>query len=119
MQTNPPLIWIIDNNYWEWASLRALLIERGYTADGFASVFLAVATLYREAAEKPALIVLEIKNLPCRFQEMDELARLKAPIVLLTGVFENDRELLEKYKWAAVLRRPFTFGQVADRLLGP
>lgn len=118
MPTNIPVVWIIDNNHWERADLRALLIERGYAADGFVDIFHAVASFYRETAEKPALIVLEIRNLAYGPQDLEELARLKVPVVLLTGVFEKDGELPVKYKWAAVLRRPFTFGQVADAVDG-
>ena len=114
-----PVIWIIDNNHWERASIRAVLIERCYEVEGFVSIFRAVAMLYREIVEKPAAIVLETKNLPYQSPELDELARVGAPILLLTGVYE-DRELVGKYEWAAVLRRPFTIGQVAstvERLL--
>ncbi len=58
------LIWIIDNNHWERANIRAVLIERGCEVEGFVSIFHAVVMLYREIVEKPAAIVLEIKNLP-------------------------------------------------------
>ncbi len=111
---NPPIIWIIDNNHWERASLGALLIERGYAAEGFSSIFHATSTLYGGLVEKPAVIVLETVNLDARPEELDEVVRHGAPIVLLTGVFNKAPELLEKHKWAKVLRRPFTVGQVAD-----
>jgi len=114
-----PLIWIIDNNHWERANIRAALMERCCEVEGFVSIFHAVVMLYREIVEKPDAVVLEIKNLPYRRPELDELARVGAPIVLLTGVY-NDRELAGKQKWAAVLRRPFTIGRVistVERLL--
>ncbi len=61
----------------------------------------------------PAAIVLEIRGLPYKRTELDELARVGAPTVLLCGVFE-ERELFAKYKWHTVLRRPFTIGQVVE-----
>jgi hypothetical protein len=115
-----PLIWIIDSNHWERVNLRAVLIERGCEVEGFVSIFRAVVMLYREIVEKPDAIVLEIKNLVYQSQELDELARIGAPVVLLTGVYES-RKLADEHKWAAVLRRPFTIGQVArtvERLVG-
>jgi FixJ family two-component response regulator len=115
-----PLIWIIDSNHWERVNLRAVLIERGCEVEGFVSIFHAVVMLYREIVEKPAAIVLEIKNLAYQSLELDELARIGAPIILLTGVYE-DMKLADEHKWAAVLRRPFTIGQVAqtvERLVG-
>jgi DNA-binding NtrC family response regulator len=114
------LIWIIDNNHWERANLRAVLIEQGCEVEGFVSILQAVVMLNRGIVEKPAAIVLEIKNLPYGSPEVDELVRTGAPIILLTGVYE-DRELADKHKWAAVLQRPFTIGQVAqtvERLVG-
>jgi len=110
--TDKPLIWIIDNNHWERASIRALLLEYGYQVQGFVSIFHAAAMLYRGIVEKPAAIVFEIKNLPWRTGELEELIRMGAPIILLSGVYEN-RELVDKHKWAAVLQRPFTIGQIA------
>ncbi|MHC1726333.1 MAG: hypothetical protein AB9866_10050 [Syntrophobacteraceae bacterium] len=120
-QGKPPLIWIIDNIHWERANIRACLMEEGFEVDGFESIFHALVGLYREIVEKPALIVLEIQNLGYRTSDLEELLRLDVPILLLTGVFE-EKKLLEKWKWPAVMRRPFTIGQVAEtieRLLKP
>jgi len=115
-----PIIWIIDNNHWERANLGAVLIERGYEVEGFVSIFDAVVMFYREKVEKPAVIVLEIKNLQYQGAELDELLRIGAPVILLSGVYE-DMESPRRREWAAVLRRPFTVGQVAqtaERLAG-
>jgi len=118
-RSRKPLIWIIDNNHWERANIGAVLMERGCEVEGFASVFHAVVMYYRGTVEKPSAIVLEIINLPYRSGELEELARIGAPITLLTGVYE-DVDLIDKLEWAAILRRPFTIGQVArtvERLL--
>lgn len=115
-----PLIWIIDNNHWERANIRAVLIERGFEVDGFVSIFHAVVMLYREIVERPAAIVLEIRNLPFQSTELYELIRIGTPVILLTGVYEG-RELVDEHNWAEVLRRPFTIGQIVravERLVG-
>ena len=115
-----PTIWIIDNNHWERANLGAVLIERGYEVEGFVSIFDALVMFYREKIEKPAVTVLEIKNLQYQGAELDELLRIGAPVILLSGVYE-DMESARRREWAAVLRRPFTVGQVAqtaERLAG-
>jgi FixJ family two-component response regulator len=115
-----PIIWTIDNNHWERANLGAVLIERGYEVEGFVSIFDALILFYRENIEKPAVIVLEIKNLQYQGAELDELLRIGAPVILLSGVYE-DMESARRHQWAAVLRRPFTVGQVAqtaERLAG-
>jgi FixJ family two-component response regulator len=115
-----PIIWIIDNNHWERANLGAVLIERGYEVEGFVSIFDGLVMFYREKIEKPAVIVLEIKNLLYQGAELDELLRIGAPVILLSGVYE-DMESARRRQWAAVLRRPFTVGQVAqtaERLAG-
>ncbi len=63
--------------------MRAVLVERGCKVEGFESIFHAVVTLCREIVEKPAAIVLEIKNLAFQSRELDELARIGAPALLL------------------------------------
>jgi len=119
--TVEPVIWIIDNNHWERVNIRAQLIEDGYRVEGFPAIFPAIAGFYRGIVERPALIILELRNLGYLEPELDELARIGAPIVLLTGVFEGNMASSSGRKWAAVLRRPFTVGQVveaAKRIIG-
>lgn len=108
-----PIIWIIDNDHWERASLRAVLIERGYVVEGFVSISHALLMFYREKVEKPAVIVLEIKNLQYHGAELEELFRIGVPVILLTGVYE-EMGSARRHPWAAVLRRPFTIGEVAE-----
>lgn len=115
-----PLIWLIDYNHWERANIGALLIERGFKVEGFVSISHAVMMFHREIVEKPTAVVLEIKGLPYRSTELTELMGIGAPVILLTGVYE-DSEVVDKHKWGAVLRRPFSIGQLAEvveRLLG-
>jgi FixJ family two-component response regulator len=108
------IIWIIDANHWERVNIRALLIERGFQVEGFVSIFHAVSSLFSGIFERPAVIVFERKKLVSDPAELDEVFRVGAPVVLLTGVFEADCEIRRKYEWAAILCRPFTVGQVAD-----
>ena len=114
---NPPVIWLIDNNHWERADIRAQLIELGFQVEGFVNIFHALSMFHRQIVERPRLLILELHNLAYQVSDLNELFRLGAPVILLTGVFEDDRELLEKHKWAAVLRRPFSIGQLADLVL--
>ena len=93
--------------------MRAVLMERGYEVEGFVSIFHGLLMLYREKVEKPSVIVLEIKNLQYQGAELDELFRIGVPVILLSGVYE-EMELAQRHQWAAVLRRPFTIGQVAQ-----
>lgn len=119
--TVEPVIWIIDNNHWERVNIRAQLIEDGYRVEGFPAILPAIAGFYRGILERPALIILELRDLGYLELELDELARVGAPIVLLTGVFEGNRASSSGRKWVAVLRRPFTVGQVVDaaeRIIG-
>ncbi len=101
--------------------MRAVLIECGYEVEGFVDISHALLMLYGEKVEKPGVIVLEIKNLQYRGAELDELFRIGVPVILLSGVYE-EMELARGHQWAAVLRRPFTVGRVAQaaaRLAGP
>jgi hypothetical protein len=114
---NQPIIWLIDNNHWERADIRALLIELGFQVEGFVDIRHSLSLFHREIVEKPDLIILELHGLVFKESELDKLSRLEAPVILLTGVFEDDRQPLVKYKWSAVLRRPFSIGQLAELVL--
>ncbi len=77
------------------------------------SIIRAMVGLHRGIVRKPALIVLEIQNLGHGSSDLERLFRLDVPVVVLTGVYE-DRQVLEKWNCAAVMRRPFTIGQVVE-----
>lgn len=115
VQGKQPLIWIIDNNHWERANIRALLLEMGYEVEGFVSIVHAMVGLYRGIVKKPALIVLEIQNLGYRSSDLERLFRLDVPVVVLTGVYEA-RQVFEKWNRTTVMQRPFTIGQVVETI---
>ncbi len=78
-----PLIRIIDSNHWERVNLGAVLIEHGCKVEGFESIFHAFVMLCREIVEKPAAIVLKIKDLAYQSRELEQHARSKEPVILL------------------------------------
>jgi hypothetical protein len=47
---------------------------------------------------------------------IDALMGSGVPVVLLTGAIERDERIKEGYGWAAVMKRPFTVGSVADKV---
>ena len=47
---------------------------------------------------------------------IDALMGSGVPVVLLTGAFERDERINEGRGWAAVMKRPFTVGSVADKV---
>jgi NAD(P)-dependent dehydrogenase (short-subunit alcohol dehydrogenase family) len=55
-------------------------------------------------------------------EEVERLIRYAIPVVILAGAVELNGEWVKEHEWAAVMRRPFTIGAVADkveRLLAP
>jgi len=109
-----PVIWIIDRQQWPRAYLRIELIERGFDAIGFIGLSEVMAALNDPNYPKPRLIVLELCDLSFTRDELDTLARAGLPMIALGGLVELDEELVRSFRWAAVMRRPFTIGEVAD-----
>ena len=112
--SNIPVIWIISNQQWPRAYLRAELIERGFDAIGFIELADALAAILRSEYERPRLIVLELRGLPLKSNELYALERLTIPTIALGGAVELAEKLVKEFKWAAVMPRPFTLGDVAD-----
>lgn len=109
-----PVIWIIDSQQWPRAYLRAELIERGFEAVGFIELAHALAVLHHPYYAKPCLIVLEFRGLSHKHDELDALAQIVIPIIALGGAVELNAEWVKQFERAAVLRRPFTIGKIAD-----
>jgi hypothetical protein len=109
-----PLIWIIDADHWPRAYLRAELIERGYEAVGFVTVGDALAVLALRPRVRPALATVDLQG-----QTPTELARLLRagfPVLAIAGVTAWATEALRALPWAAFLRRPLSFGAIADEI---
>ena len=111
-------VWIVNAQHWPRALLRAELIERGFEAAGHASLAHALAALRHPYVPQPHLVVLELRGLTIKRDELDTLVRSDVPVVLLGGAVELAAGWVAEFEWAAVMRRPFSIGAVADRVEG-
>lgn len=105
----PPVIWIIDAEHWPRALLRAELIERGYDAVGFVTVDDALRVMPQRW---PDAIVVELRHLA-----REEVARLlgaQVPVIAIAG--SRPEPWISDFPFAAVLRRPISIGEIADRV---
>lgn len=104
-----PVIWIIDGEQWPRAMLRAELIERGYDAVGFLTVRDAIEAL---PMRPPDAIVVGLRGQPIPL--VGRLLAIGVPVLIVGGMPEiND---LPEAGWAAVMRRPVSLGEIADRI---
>ena len=71
----PASVWIIDDQQWPRAALRAELLERGYEAVGFRRVLHALARLEEADVARPAVVVLELRGQPRREHGLARRAR--------------------------------------------
>ena len=113
-QTQEPVVWIIGRRQWPRALLRTELIERGFEAVGYMELSHALAALRHPNVLKPSLIVLELFGLSFGRDELEALVRFEVPTVLLGGAMQLSRPFIGELEWAAVMKRPFTVGDVAD-----
>ena len=111
-----PVVWIVSTQHWPRALLRAELIERGFDAAGHASLAHALAALRHPYVPRPRLIVLELRGLAAGPDQLEALARSDVPVLLLGGAIELAAGWVAGLEWAAVIRRPFSIGAVADRV---
>jgi len=124
MSSEPPLqrvVWIVGQEHWARALLRAELIERGCEAVGYEDIRTALAALRRRESPLPEVLVLELRGQLLDAQALDALCAAGVPVVILGGAVELNDPAIRSRHWAAVLRRPFTIGAAADavqRILG-
>ena len=104
-----PVVWIIDVEQWPRALLRAELIERGFDAVGWVTVRDAVESLPERF---PQAIVVDLRGQPLPLVE--RLPTLGVPVLIVARVPESND--LPDGEWAAVLRRPVSIGEIADRV---
>ena len=109
-----PIVWIVDSQQWPRTYLRAELIERGFDAVGFTDLEQALTALYDPHSPTPRMIVLELRGLSLKREDLNTLTRAGIPMIALGGALELNHEFVKEVKWAALLRRPFTIGNVAD-----
>lgn len=105
---------MISKEQWPRAYLRAELIERGFDGVGYVTLAQALAALYDPRKEKPRVIVFDLRAQTFKRNEVQTLAVCGIPVILLGGAVELNEEFVQAWPWAAVLKRPFTIGQVAD-----
>lgn len=104
-----PVVWIIDVEQWPRAMLRAELIERGFDAVGWFTAGDAIEAL---PTRPPDVIVVDLRGQPLRL--VARLRDIGVPVVVVGGIPEiND---LPEGGWAAVMRRPVSLGEIADRV---
>ncbi len=115
MASNPPTIWIIGSDHWPRAFLRAELIERGYEAVGFESVRDGLSALILRPAERPRLIVLDLRD-QAAARPVAALVDRGVPVLAIGGATAWSDEQLRHLVWAGFLRRPVSLGAVADRV---
>jgi hypothetical protein len=114
--TTQTVVWIVDSQQWPRAYLRAELIERGFEAVGYADLSSAVAALRHPATDRPRVLVLELRELAIEISLLDALMWTGIPVVLLVGAIEANEQVVKDYKWAAVMKRPFSIGAIADEV---
>ena len=110
------VVWIIEAEQWPRAYLIAELADRGLGAIGYLHLSEAVADLRAGLTPRPGAIILELRDQYVEPSLIDALVGSEVPVVLLTGAFERDERINEGHGWAAVMKRPFTVGSVADKV---
>jgi hypothetical protein len=113
-----PMVWVVDAEHWPRAFLRAELMERGFDVVGFEGMSQALLALRDHLYERPFAMVIDLHHLAVQPNERDALARIVAPKVLLGGTVELNEAWVKEANWTAVMRRPFTIGEVADAVEG-
>jgi hypothetical protein len=114
--TTKTLIWIINNQQWPRAYLRAELIERGFEAVGYTDLAKALAALSLPPRPRPKVIVLELRGQGVEPKLLDVITRTGIPLILLVGSVEANEPIVKQYNWAAVMKRPISIGAIADRV---
>jgi DNA-binding NtrC family response regulator len=104
------VVWIIDPDQWPRAMLRAELIELGLDAVGYVKPADALAHL---GARFPDAIVVDLRD--ATREAITQLFQIGVPVIGVAGLPEP--EWLNAYKWGAVLRRPISIGEIADRIV--
>jgi len=108
------IVWIIDNEQWPRACLRAELIERGYDAVGFTDIRRALSALRSRLRNRPDVLVLELRGQQVTRRNLGSLVAVRAPLIVLGGAQELNDPEIEEFRFAAILKRPVTLGSIAE-----
>ena len=109
-----PVVWIISNQQWPRAFIRAELIERGFDAIGFEEAGQAIAAIGDKRTIKPQLLILDLRPSSVTRIQLQNLAHKRIPILALAGNLEPDERSLKDFGWIAMMKMPFTIGEVCQ-----
>jgi len=115
LDTNKPMIWIVDQQQWPRALLRAELLERGYEAIGFEGVNEALDAFRHRLYGRPRVIILELKELE-EGEDVCALVELGIPTILLAGAREFERASCRERGRTALLKRPLSIDRVVKEV---
>ncbi|MFQ6059290.1 MAG: hypothetical protein ACE5MB_10490 [Anaerolineae bacterium] len=106
---------LIEQDWTTQALIKAQLEEEGNEVLAVEGLGEARALLRRP---RPDLIILDTIGQGCSKQNLDDLRQAAGgvPIVLCTGPYDRARLDLEARDFAALLIRPFTIGELAERV---
>ena len=107
-------MWVIDSEQWPRACLRAELIENGNDAYGFITISDALESLSQATSPKPELIVLELRGQDLTCELLEAVQNLHVRTVALGGNVELNDPLVQQQQFRAVLKRPFSLGDIAE-----
>ncbi len=94
--------------------MRAELIERGYDAVGFVQLSDALSAMRRAGSARPEVIIFDLRGQQFTSAELYALAHCGIPIIIIAGIQELSDPRVNQFKWAEVLKRPVTVGEIAD-----
>src|SRR5437773_2576183 len=109
-----PAVWVISNQQWPRAFIRAELIERGFDAIGFEEAGQAIAAIGDKRTIKPRLLILDLRQSSLTRIQLHTLAHKKIPILALAGNLESEELSMKDFEWIALVKTPFTIGEVCD-----
>ncbi len=73
-----------------------------------------LSALQRNSTVRPCVVVLELRNQQIARSDLQKLANVGVPVIILGGAVELHQPGIDEFQWAAVLKRPFTLGDVAE-----
>lgn len=109
-----PVVWVIDNEQWPRACLRAELIERGCDTYGFIRIDDALDALSEGTSPKPMVVILELRGQNTSDEAIQAICDVGVPVILLGGNTELSDALVQRRQWDVVLKRPFSLGKIAE-----
>jgi DNA-binding NtrC family response regulator len=112
--TTPPPVWIVDQEHWPRAFLRAEFIERGHDARGFESLADALVTLLMKRNIRPGILIIDLARQPFDPAKLSAFRQRGWQVMGIGGSVESGTEVAARFPWAAFVSRPITLGAIAD-----